>query len=218
MGRAAGPAGRLPWRSRRAPAPAPPARPSRDAVARLRDRDRRRPRPPRPRDAGRPRRPGGPDRPLGAPPPPPGPARDRTWRAPPSGDARLGGEVLERLGGEVLERGPVPGPTLSVRRVGRTGPSSVLDGLLRADAGEGTDLELRGLELVRALLGELRAEPAQEERERDRHEAGVVQREPGEVHVLDQRRALAGQLVHRRARDDRREDDQPDAGDEPAVD
>src|SRR5688572_19693164 len=56
---------------------------------------------------------------------------------------------------------------------------SVVDGLLRSDAGERTDLELRPLGLVRPVLRHLRAEPAEQERRRDRHQAGVVQREPG---------------------------------------
>src|SRR4051794_26691466 len=90
--------------------------------------------------------------------------------------------------------GPYPDPPTHVR-------GSVLDGLLRSDAGELTYLELGVLELVGPLLGQLGAEPAQEERERDGDQARVVQREPVEVDVLEQRRADAGRRVHRGAGD-----------------
>ncbi len=79
------------------------------------------------------------------------------------------------------------------------------DRLARAGAGEGADLHLGVLRRV-VLLARHRAEPAEEEGERDRDDARVVEREPVEVdrRVRDHRRAEPGLGVGRLPGDDGR--------------
>jgi len=57
------------------------------------------------------------------------------------------------------------------------------DILLGAGTGEGAELELGEPLLGLRLLGRDGAQPAEEEAQRDRDDAGVLQREPVEVHV-----------------------------------
>ena len=67
------------------------------------------------------------------------------------------------------------------------------------------------------LLAGHGAQPAEEEGQRDRDDAGVVQREPGEIDAVQHRQAASGRRIVRLPRDDGREDDQHDTGDEAAV-
>ena len=70
------------------------------------------------------------------------------------------------------------------------------DRLLRAGAGEGAHLELDVTLSGLRLLRRHRAQPAQEEPERDGDDAGVLQGEPGEVDVgREQREAVSGDRV-----------------------
>ncbi|MPM29630.1 hypothetical protein SDC9_76170 [bioreactor metagenome] len=86
---------------------------------------------------------------------------------------------------------------------------SVVDRTTGTRTGERADLHLDGLVLVVFVRGD-RAEPAEDEADRDRDQGRVVQREPGEVGVREHR--VLG------ARDRRGEDDQHHRRDQAAVD
>src|SRR5215213_695363 len=99
-----------------------------------------------------------------------------------------------------LLRKPSNSCSLSAAFRGGVRKCLVDDRLLGAGAGEGADLELVEAAQAGGVLADQRADDAAEEAERNRHDARVAQREPGEVCVGEQR--------GRRAGDDRGEEHQ----------